>query len=299
MNQKLGVIHGDLHLNNATLKPMVYKKFKDINDIKNPQVMYAIDDDNEQYIFPTSDYHLCIIDFSRSIIMPEKVHTFQDTSLPKSYTTINRLKEFQSDQVNRLVKMYIHHTPDSASKQDDLSIIFKNHFEAVFKILSVLDLYGITQKLEIIFTNKTLGCITPHKLCLDLVKKVNKHAEYYVTTEMNKLLIDLSYEKTILANEWPIATIIKKCFYENLTKNIELGTLIDVYYMNNDIKHSLNTYEEFPPSIKEPKYIEDGKEHIFKFIKEQAHKRKLFEKEKESGMKTINFIASRQKQKHL
>jgi hypothetical protein len=299
MNQKLGVIHGDLHLNNATLKPMVYKRFKDINDVKNPQVMYALDDKDEQYIFPTSGYHLCIIDFSRSIIMPEKVHTFHDNALPKSHTTINRMKDFQSDQVNRLVKMYIHYTSDSASKTDELRIIFKNHFEAVFKLLSVIDLYGITQKLEILFTNKSLGGIIPHKLCLELVKKVNKYAEYYLTTEMNKLISDLSYEKTILENEWPITTIIKKCFYANLTKNIELGKLIDVYYMNHEIKYSLSTYAEFPPSIKEPKYTEDGKDYSYKFIKKYTDNRKLFEKEKENGMKIINFIATRQKQKHL
>jgi hypothetical protein len=299
MNQKLGVIHGDLHLNNATLKPMVYKRFKDINDVKNPQVMYALDDKDEQYIFPTSGYHLCIIDFSRSIIMPDKLHTFHDTALPKSYTTINRIKDFQYDQVDRLVKIYVNYTSDSSSNQDELLIIFKNHFEAVFKLLSVVDLYGVTQKLILIFTNKSLGGISPHKLCLDLVKKVNKYAEYYLTTEMNKLLADLSYEKTILENEWPIATIIKKCFYENLTKNIELGKLIDVYYMNHEIKYSLNTYEEFPPSIKEPKYVDNGKDIPYKFIKNYTDARKLFEKEKEDGMKVVNFIATRQKQKHL
>jgi hypothetical protein len=299
MNQKLGVMHGDLHLNNVTLKPMVYKRFKDINDIKDPQVMYALDDKDEQYIFPTAGYHLCIIDFSRSIIMPEKVHTFHDNALPKSHITINKMKDFQYDQVDRLVKIYVNYTSDSLSKQDELFIIFKNHFEAVFKLLSVVDLYGITQKLEILFTNKSFGCIIPHKLCLDLVKKVNKYAEYYLTTEMNKLIADRSYEKTILENEWPIATIIKKCFYENLTKNIKLGKLIDVYYMNHEIKYSLNTYAEFPPSIKEPKYIKDDKEYPYKFIKLFSNNRKLFEKEKENGMKTVNFIATRQKQKHL
>jgi hypothetical protein len=299
MNQKLGVIHGDLHLNNATLKPMVYKRIKDIKNVKNPQVMYALDDKDEQYIFPTAGYHVCIIDFSRSIVMPENVHMFHDTALPKSYTTINRMKDFQYDQVDRLVKMYIHYTSDSDSKKDELLIIFKNHFEAVFKLLSVLDLYGITQKLEIIFTNKSLGCIAPHKLCIDLVKKVNKYAEYYLTTEMNKLLADITYEKTILADEWPIAVIIKKCFYENLTKNIELGQLIDVYYMNHDIKYSLNTHKQFPPSIKEPKYIEDGKEYPVKFLKPFEEGRKMFEKEKDNGMKIINYIAIRQKQKHL
>ena len=40
MNSLSGLIHGDLHLNNVTLRAMTYKNVRDINDITNPTVLY-------------------------------------------------------------------------------------------------------------------------------------------------------------------------------------------------------------------------------------------------------------------
>ena len=299
MNSIAGIIHGDLHLNNATINSISYNNnTRNINDVKNPTELYVIGDENNQYIFKTSGYFLCIIDFSRSIIIPEKISNFTDTSLPKSFNTNKDMKQFYKDQSERLLNLYFDYTSDNESQKDELIILFKNNFEAVFKLLTSLDVFGFTDKLLKMFSMKNSSIIKPHINCIKLLEKINKISQKFFTEEMNKLISDKSYEKTVLDMEWPLQIIIKNCFYENSIFNSDVGDIINIFNYNNKLKYSLNKLENYPPSISSFKEIVKNKEtsqDINKYIK----LRKRFEKEKEEGMKTVNFIASRQKQKHL
>lgn len=303
MNYRSGLIHGDLHLNNATIKPMVYKSIRDINYIKDPTVLYILGDSKEQYIFPTVAYHACLIDFSRSIILPNKIDNFQDKSLPKSYSIITKLKEFQDDQVERLLRLYIHYTTDSAHNKDELRIMFKNKFEAVFKLLSVTDIYGFTQKLLMVFKIRDSTIVTPHKLINELVEKINKSAQHYLTVEMNKLISTPSYEDEIMKMEWPIYTIIKKIFSNNLVVNQNIGNITDVFNINNKLQYSLTKFSLFPPILTHPKSVVNGKiiEHskTEPYVKNYNNARIKYENDRYNNMKVVNYIASRQREKHF
>lgn len=299
MNSISGLIHGDLHLNNATLNSLSYTNVRSIDEITNPKVLYVLGDEKNQYIFPTVGYYLCLIDFSRSIVLPEKIPVLHDPSLPKTYEILDNIKEFQNEQVERLLSLYIHYTSDSSSYKDELRILFKNKFEAVFKLLSTIDLYGVTHKLLHMFKLNDSTVVKPHKNCIDLLQKINNFSQQYFTKEMNKLISNKEYEKTVLEMEWPIYTIIKNCFYEFLTINSTIGNIIDIYNTGNKITYSLNKLELFPPILKDPKYIENNKEKTPDYPKRFKLRRTLFEKEKDTGMKMISFIANRQKQKHL
>jgi hypothetical protein len=299
MNSLSGVIHGDLHLNNATLKALTYTNIRNINDIKNPNVLYVLGDENAQYIFQTTGYYLCLIDFSRCIVLPEKINSFKDTSLPKTYAILDNMKEFQSDQVERLLKIYIHYTTDSMSHIDELRILFKNKFEAVFKLLTATDLFGFTQKLIMVFSSADTSILKPHKNCIELLKKINNYAQQFLIVEMNKLISNKDYEQTVLSMEWPIYTIIKNCFYDHLIINNPIQNIIDVYNINNPLIYSLNKLDKFPLIIKDPKYIKNKKEISTNNIKYHTSHRKSFEKEKNKGMSMINYIANRQKHKNL
>jgi hypothetical protein len=299
MNSISGIIHGDLHLNNATLNSLTYVNIRNLNEIKNPTVLYVLGDEKNQYIFPTVGYYLCIIDFSRSIILPENVHLFNDPSLPKTYKILNNMKEFQREQVERLLSLYIHYTNDSDLHIDELRILFKNKFEAVFKLLTTIDLYGVTKKLLSMFKLNDDTISKPHKNSIELLRKINNNTRYFFCGEMNKLISDKNYEKTVLEMEWPIHTIIKNCFNEFLTSNSQIGNIIDIYNINNKMKYSLNKLDLFPPILKDPKYIENCKEKTPDYPKAFKLRRNLFEKEKDTGMKMISYIATRQKQKHL
>jgi len=302
MNYRSGIIHGDLHLNNATVKPSLYEGIRNIKDIKNPTVLYVLGkSESEQYIFPTVAYNSCIIDFSRSIILPEKINQLHDESLPKSYSIINKLKEFQDDQIERLLHAYISYTSDSAHNRDELRTIFRNKFEAVFKLLSVVDIFGFTHKLLAFFSIKDSTIATPHKLCLELIKKINSYAEQYLTKEMNQLISDASYEGIINDMEWPIYTIIKKCFFEFMVTGVEIGNITEVFNINNKLTYSLTTQDKFPTIIKTSKGIINGKETTLKtneaYIKRNKE-RITYEKQKDDGMKIVNYIATRQREKH-
>ena len=297
MNSISGVIHGDLHLNNATLNSSLYKSARDINDIKNPTVLYVLgDSETEQFIFSTVIYNTCIIDFSRSIILPEKLEQFRDKSLPKSYSLVTNIKEFHMEQVDRLLNIYINFTSDSAYNIDDLRIMFKNKFEAVFKLMTSADIYGFTQKLLTIFDIGDKTIIVPHKICIDLIKKINKTAEHFITVEMNKLILDNNYEKTILEMEWPIFTIIKSCFYESTILNNKPGNIIEAFNINNKLTYSLTKLDTFPEIITKT-IIVDKK--VIRDYTGLINLRKAYENKKESGMKVINYIANRQKEKHV
>lgn len=128
-------------------------------------------------------------------------------------------------------------------------------------------------------------------MVIELLEKINNYAEQYITVEMNKLIFDKTYEKTILEMDWPIYTIIKKCFSEYNIKNKKIGNITDIYNINNKMEYSLNKMDNYPSFIKE---TENNKKRKA-FIKI----RKEFEKNKNNGLKTINFIANRQKQKHI
>ena len=297
MNSVSGLIHGDLHLNNATLKASSYKKVRDINDIQNPTVLYVLGDlETEQFILPTVVYNICIIDYSRSIILPDKIDQFHDKSLPKSYSLLSNAKEFQLDQVDRLLSIYIHFTSDSDYNIDDLRVMFKNKFEAVFKLMTSADIYSFTQKLITIFNLNDKSIVVPHKSCIELLKKINKASEHFLTVEMNKLILDGNYEKTILEMEWPLFTIIKSCFYENTILHKKIGNIIEVFNINNKLTYSLTKLDTFPELITKNIIID---KKVIRDYTGFINTRKLHETKKNNGMKIINYIANRQKTKHL
>lgn len=289
MNNISGIIHGDLHLNNATIKAYLYEDVRNIKDIKNPKVLYILGKkENDQYLFSTVAYNSCIIDFSRSIILPGKINQLHDQSLPKSYIFINKLDEFQDDQVERLLQLYISYTSDSSNNKDDLRIIFRNKFESVFKLLSVTDLIGFTNKLLALFSIDDKDIIKPHKSCIELIKKINSCSETFITLEMNKLISNPNYESIINDMDWPIYTIIQKCFYNFIIDNdTDVGNITDIFNINNELKYSLTKYDKFHPRIKD-----ETNPNL-------AIDRLAYEKQKENGLKIVNYIATRQREKHI
>jgi hypothetical protein len=299
MNYRAGIIHGDLHLNNATLKPMLYKNFRDINVISNPCVLYTMKNNQKKYIIPTTSYNMCVIDFSRSIVLPNKICDMEDDSIPKSYSIITHKKEFQEEQIERLLYLYLSYTTDSDNNKDSLRIIFRSKFEAVFKLMTATDIYGFTKKLLSVFNINDSTIVEPHKNCIDILQKINKTAYYFITVEMNKLIMNPLYEDIVNNMDWPLCTIIEKCFYEFSIDNTKLGNIIDVFNMDNDLKYSLNMLKNYPPIIKSSKVIVDGKEINTNKITRLNVRRKMFEKERMKKMKTIAFIANRQKEKHF
>ena len=77
LNSKKGVIHGDLHLNNFTVHPLYFTEFKNPDELKNPSMLYVLDK-NHYYLFPSRQYHIVVIDFSRSLIRPSLLDSYEN-----------------------------------------------------------------------------------------------------------------------------------------------------------------------------------------------------------------------------
>lgn len=274
----------------------------DIAQIDNPLVLYILDDDTDaQFIFPTNGFQACIFDFSRCIVHPTKAIEMHLPALPKSYAPVSDLHKFTKDQIDKMVGLCISLIPDYADKEEDLHTLFKNNFDAAFKLLSVADILGFTQKLLIYFTKEEKLCLES----LNILKKINKLADSYLSFELNNLLHDPHYVKTILNMEKPMYAIMKEVFHDYTVqfypKKIN-GNIVDMYVFNNDIKYSLNQYESYPeyltkpcPSLKQDKRYDE----IASQIKNRVSILEKFDKKQLLNLKMINYIANRHREKYF
>ena len=290
-NTKLGLMHGDFHLNNATIGSLYWHK--DLQNTKKNKVVYAIDDEH-QYVFNNNSYFGCLIDFSRAIINPHLYGNFIDSSLPTTYQLVKNEEKFISNEILTLLNLYIQMFPGKIKQKDELIVLFKNHYDAVFKLLTCTDLYMFTTRLGRLLRQNNLSA-----KAIDLVDKINKQSEHFIASEMNKLISDFTYAKQVEEMEFPILTIIKKCFV-NYNDNIQKGeTVTDIYCFRNEMKYSLDKYENFPPIIKYAKYIDDsGATHDIKFVNERRRQARIeHEKIKTNNLEMVNYIALRHTQK--
>jgi hypothetical protein len=294
MNTKLGIIHNDLHLNNAVIGAIFYSNYKNKMDIKNPSVLYVVDNEH-QYLFPTTGYYSGIIDFSRSIIHYEKYMLFQDESLPKIYNIVSNVVEFKNNEINNLINAFIQMFPSRIKQKEELAVLFKNHYEATFRLLTTMDIYMFSLRMIKILSELNY---TVNKKCIDLLDQMNKLSEFYITTEMNHLINNPEYySKIILNREYPIHTILEKCFYEYLNPN-KKTTIIDIFVHSNELKYSLDKFELFPPILKEFNTIQKGKIVHNEIVSNVRKKiREYYENIKIKNLDMVNYIAKRHLEK--
>lgn len=304
MNKIAGVIHGDLHLNNATIYNSYIRSTRDLTFEPDAQVLYVVGDKtNDQYLFNQTMYHSCIIDFSRGIILPDKISELHDKSIPKSYSIIDKQKKFHDTQIERLVHLFMQNTSDNQSNKDELFFLFKKNFNGVFKLLTAVDIFGFTAKLLTIFAINDKTIINPSKKHIELLEKINMEAQYFLTEQMNKLMQGLINEQDILNDDWPLYTIINKVFYENNIQAQKIKKIIDVYNINIKNTHTLTKFDGLPPLLTEKHGYQNNKivpvsKKISDSFKKLKANRKLYEKKTSKKFAVINFIATRHKEKY-
>lgn len=297
INSRLGLIHGDFHLNNATIGPLYYPA----NVEKNSKIVYVIDD-NYQFVFPSANgYFASIIDFSRVIINPNMYDELQDKSLPISYQLVKDEEKFKLEEIRTLTSLYTQLFPNKLKQKEELIVIFKNHFDAAFRLLTCLDIYMFSIRLSRMLRQASF---TPGKKCLELIDKINKLAEGFLATDMNHLINDsASYSKKVLDDDWPLLTIIKKCFGEYIdgTAYKNIGTIVDVYCYNNELKYSVCKYDLFPDILKYVKHYDEKNKAKLIEIKHITDRRKQNRNERERenlhNLEMVNYIALRHTQK--
>lgn len=217
LNTKIGVIHGDLHLNNTTIN----REFKDYifeTPDKNATV-YVFND--KIYAFKYSKHIGTVIDFSRSFVRDDETDTAVLGQLQRT-----RIMQYYQLLFPEFMKQH------EAKLKDALD----NKFDIVYKVFTAIDMYTHTDRL-LKYINKPI--LNTCDEAISLVMKINKIATYYLTTVM----------KTVISNNikidsivYPNHDIITQCFsdYVVMPKHLKTNLLIErIYFYTNDLKYSM------------------------------------------------------------
>jgi hypothetical protein len=302
LNSKLNIIHGDLHLNNITMNSMFYKKNISVS-VKDPKVVYILDD-SHQYIFDTNFYDICLIDFSRAIMHPDSYEMFKLDHIP--YDIVNSKASFLNKQVKDLLGYLYATKPEFKEFGTSIEPVMLHNYKEYFKVLSALDIYNLSLKFVDFLKSDNKYVKNPYMQSIKLISDINKSAEYYLTTVLNKLITERNFDE-INAMEWPILTIIKDLFSDNLADNFEkdYDSIVDVYNFSNESKYSLSSFKHFPPVLRESREIVNNKISV---ITPTLHKitrgfsinhRKAYENKSIKNYQTVNIIQIRQLEKNL
>ena len=254
LNIKLGIIHGDLHLNNVTINLNAHRY--DIDDF----IVY--DTQDKRYIFQHDYVNSFLIDFSRVIFDTEKYNLLTDLNLPKSHKMFDSYEEMVLVDKTELLNLYIMIFPQKERVKEELTVLFKKHYDAVFKLLSQLDIYMFSLRMLKLFEHFKLPI---GKKITDLLDNIYKMSERSVTYDMNQLLDDHSYSTKILSEPSRYQTLIEKNFSEFVDGAYydKITTIGEYYSIKNDFRFNSSQYSTFPRGVQTVEYEKDGKLYSF------------------------------------
>jgi hypothetical protein len=259
MHTKIGVIHADLHANNATIyrcgathvvRQGKTETFEPI--VESPLVVFAAGPRGEAdtYVFPFTGTVGCVIDFSRSLIGPSGlVYSRSVEENGKTY-----VRNFLRDQVNRVLRAFYHSAPTFTEKnQEALKAVILANPEAVFRALTYSDFLSIGRSLGEMLGAKVDGIgakfFAPPAELRAFAKRIENTSRDALVTYMSDLVaanidpIRIPYAGELLLpklfaeykySAWDVATLRR-------------GDLVDAYNYNNPLKWSGEDYKLFPP----------------------------------------------------
>lgn len=291
LSEIYGVIHGDLHLNNVSIgNSFVVSQDKydvwsfglpseNSKDSKDWMALYlAGDNPDEQFVLPTNGFKACIFDFSRCIIHPDKAIDLQLTSLPRNYAPVDDVVTFTNQQTDHLIRLLVHNAPNYRDREIELKTLFKNNFDSAFKLMTALDIYGLTTRMKS-FLEKEHMC----KESMTILNRLHMRAEKFIVQDMDDLLVNRNSKK-ILDMPSPMLQLMKDVFKDYNCLHFKKGTIVDMFVFNFTPVYSLCTYEEYPPTIAQ---------------KDKEDQMKQFENKQRRNLSMIEYIAARHKEKYF
>lgn len=315
-NTKLGVIHGDLHLNNATIGPIysvdphilqvdahVAANNKTTNTAANTANVYCVvyHIDGQLFIFPNNGVFSQLIDFSRALINPSMADAIVDRSLPPNYKIVEHEEKFRAIEIANLLNIYIQMFPSKLKHREELIVIFKNHYDAAFRLLCCIDIYLFSIKLQRAMRDRQ----NIHKRAIELVGDIHRRAEQFIVGQMNQLIENpAQFSQTILKQPWPMLQIITGCFADyacaavdatGATRLLKKRKIIDYYSYAAQLKYSITAYDYFHPLMKE--VANSDTDHIHASEKRRQQYREVYERQKIKNLSMMDYISMRHKQK--
>jgi hypothetical protein len=245
MNSKVGLIHGDLHLNNGTLYTNI---FMDEYEKKNPRNVFVVKDGNKPrvYSFPHQGLYSMVIDLSRGIFS-NKARLEKDFG--KLYADL-----YMKEQNQRVKRILLHYFPVAVAKhRDKLDNILENNFEIMFRLLTLIDPYTVARNLETMFDAdlRNYQHIKPDRNIVAFARRIAALCEVNFVARFNEIISGKLTEPDKF--EWPCLTLIKELYAEDEVKtadDLRDATITDVFTTMNDLKYSIDKYDHMNELIK-------------------------------------------------
>lgn len=330
MNSKCGVIHDDLHLNNA-VNQLRFPEEKTLSD--NVFILYILDSksidlktaadiyngvvthqsvyesmesykNKLQFILPHEFMHWSIIDFSRSSIHPYFINlsAFPNEANDKQLSQYMKDKyiEEQRTQIERGYGKIIESFDEEIGSKLKIGLI--DNFDAIWKLYTAIDIYKFS-KFLISRLKQVKNDIDIDPACGRLLKKINDLAYYHLNI---KLITTLNERTPSNEMEYPNFDIIKECFTDCMVtdKVKPAAKLSDIYIYSNEMKYSLDKYDNFPEYVKDW-YGMDNVDSDKKYkLNDETHQRfiqarKQLEIRQADDMQTVWLISRRQQEKNI
>jgi len=238
LNTKLGVIQGDLHLNNAVIFPLAKTDHKKNETI----VIYQIGE--TYYKFPHYGSFGGVIDFSRAIV--------SQSQIKKDYGE-DFGEEYIQKQKNSILAVYKMFFPDFYAKYSfKLNEFLKENFDMGFKIATAIDSYRLFGDM-IILLNSSPERILPANI--KLLERIRNISLNILTEKMQSVLI-----KNESMKEFPHELILRECFKEYTISSDEplpeTERLCDYYHYDRPLTYDHVNEKDFPELMTQ-KFVND------------------------------------------
>lgn len=228
LNTKLGVIQGDLHLNNAVIFPLAKTDHTKNETI----VIYQIGD--RYYKFSHYGSFGGVIDFSRAIVTQYQI---------KKDFGEDFGEEFIQKQKNAILSVYKMFFPEFYAKYSfKLNEFLKENFDLGFKIATAIDSYRLFGDMI------TLLKASPERILpanITLLERIRNISLNILTEKMQSILL-----KNDTMSEFPHALILRECFSEfTISPNDplpETERLCDYYHYDRPLTYDHVHEKDFP-----------------------------------------------------
>lgn len=224
MNSRAGVIHGDLHMNNATMHYFANLVRLESEDVR-PSAVYILAHDLI-YLFPHIGVYAGIIDFSRSLLgnqarlRAEFGERFADL--------------FLHEQRYRVMQIIYAYFPKFlVTHRQKTEELISHNLPLIFKILSAVDTYVFCGNWASMLSRADIHERLSGNATI-VLRRAERLAESLIITQMGAAI---SGEITSADEiEWPNLTIIRECFAEYRAESIGEADIVDVFNYTNEVQ---------------------------------------------------------------
>lgn len=244
-NSLIGIMHGDLHLNNCTINPTQQPLYISANETiptlnAPPHIYYKID--KYEYLFPHRGAYSCLIDFSRAVLEPTSA-VFSEANTDGITDMKNAVMTAYSRTFPEFFKQY--------SRQLEIAIL-QSPCE-VYRLFTAYDTYSVMSKLVSMLsldTTKSIVKINPKNITF--LNKIVKLSRSILLDDMVALFDTKRDLDTI---PYPNRTLIDTLFSNYLITNYKPECIIMDVYIYRPLVYSLKSYETSPKYVQQLKNL--------------------------------------------